>query len=85
VARVTRIEREVGQTFAQVLAAPLAALGRGREVLLLKIAESPAAAEEGIAPSATGETPALPPQAASGSDEEGTLPANENAEEVRDE
>ncbi len=35
VARVTVIEREEGETFAQVWAAPLAALDRGREVLLI--------------------------------------------------
>jgi len=60
VARVTRIEREVGQTFAHVLAEPLAALGRGREVLLLKNAEPrsnlatelPAAAADQPPPSA---------------------------------
>jgi len=35
VARVTTIDREEGKTFAQVEASPLAALGRGREVLLI--------------------------------------------------
>ncbi|MBT8064389.1 MAG: rod shape-determining protein MreC [Xanthomonadales bacterium] len=35
VARVTTIEREEGATFARVWAAPLAALDRGREVLLI--------------------------------------------------
>jgi len=35
VARVTRIDREEGQTFALIEAAPLAALDRGREVLLI--------------------------------------------------
>jgi len=35
VARVTAIDREEGLTFAQVTAAPMAALDRGREVLLI--------------------------------------------------
>ena len=35
VARVSRINREQGQTFVQVFAEPLAALDRGREVLLI--------------------------------------------------
>ena len=35
VARVSRIDREEGQTFIQVQAEPLAALDRGREVLLI--------------------------------------------------
>jgi rod shape-determining protein MreC len=35
VARVTAIDREDGLAFAQVVAEPLAALGRGREVLLI--------------------------------------------------
>lgn len=35
VARVTSIDREEGQTFARVSAAPLAALDRGREVILI--------------------------------------------------
>ena len=35
VAKVTTIDREPGQTFARVEAAPLAALDRGREVLLI--------------------------------------------------
>jgi rod shape-determining protein MreC len=41
VARVSRINREEGQTFAQVLAEPLAALDRGREVLLITFVEEP--------------------------------------------
>jgi len=44
VARVSSIVREEGQTFAQVLARPLAALDRGREVLLISPLQ--AAAEE---------------------------------------
>jgi rod shape-determining protein MreC len=39
VARVTAIDREEGLTFAQVVAKPLAALGRGREVLLINAPE----------------------------------------------
>lgn len=40
VALVTRIDREEGLTFALIEAAPLAALDRGREVLLIRIPES---------------------------------------------
>jgi rod shape-determining protein MreC len=36
VARVTTIDREPGRTFARVEAEPLAALDRGREVLLIR-------------------------------------------------
>jgi rod shape-determining protein MreC len=39
VATVSLIDREDGQTFARVEAAPLAALDRGREVLLISVAE----------------------------------------------
>jgi rod shape-determining protein MreC len=42
VARVTRIDREQGQTFIMVEARPLAALDRGREVLLISAREAPA-------------------------------------------
>ncbi|MBT8039678.1 MAG: rod shape-determining protein MreC [Gammaproteobacteria bacterium] len=42
VARVTRIDREQGQTFIVVEAQPLAALDRGREVLLISAREAPA-------------------------------------------
>jgi rod shape-determining protein MreC len=48
VARVSRIDREEGQTFAFVQAEPLAALGRGREVLLLQTPER--AGEQGDGP-----------------------------------
>jgi len=41
VATVTSIDRREGQTFAVVLAAPLAALDRGREVLLITAIEPP--------------------------------------------
>ncbi len=37
VARVTAINREEGKTFALIEASPLAALGRGREVLLIRV------------------------------------------------
>jgi rod shape-determining protein MreC len=48
VARVTAIDREEGQTFAQVVAEPLAALDRGREVLLISTPEpEPPAPETG--------------------------------------
>lgn len=40
VARVTTIDREEGQTFAQLTAEPLAALDRGREVLLISTLEA---------------------------------------------
>lgn len=48
VARVTVIDREEGKTFAQIEASPLAALGRGREVLL--IVTPPAEPELELAP-----------------------------------
>jgi len=41
VAVVTLIDREEGQTFARVEAAPLAALDRGREVLLISVPKQP--------------------------------------------
>ena len=41
VATVTSIDRREGQTFAVVLAAPLAALDRGREVLLITAIDPP--------------------------------------------
>lgn len=41
VAIVTSIDREAGLTFARVEAAPLAALDRGREVLLIETPDSP--------------------------------------------
>ena len=41
VARVTGIDREEGQTFVHVRAEPLAALDRGREVLLIMAVEEP--------------------------------------------
>ena len=48
VARVTSIDREEGLTFAQVMAAPMAALDRGREVLLISTLEvGPPAPETG--------------------------------------
>lgn len=45
VARVTSINREEGKTFALIEAAPLAALGRGREVLLIVTLPVPEKAE----------------------------------------
>ena len=41
VAVVTKVDRQEGQTFARVEAAPLAALDRGREVLLIKSLPEP--------------------------------------------
>jgi rod shape-determining protein MreC len=52
VAVVTVIDREEGQTFAHVEAAPLAALDRGREVLLIRVPEQP---EAGPGPGPGGE------------------------------
>jgi rod shape-determining protein MreC len=46
VARVSGINREEGLTFAQVQAQPLAALDRGREVLLISTLEPDATPEE---------------------------------------
>jgi rod shape-determining protein MreC len=60
VARVTTIDREPGATFARVEAMPLAALDRGREVLLIRTREpgaGPAGADETGAPPEP-ETPA---------------------------
>lgn len=45
VGRVIRIDRVEGETFASVLAQPLAALDRGREVLLITAVEEPAKPE----------------------------------------
>lgn len=52
VAQVTRINREEGLTFASVEAAPLAALDRGREVLLIITppAQSPVGSEDDSEP-----------------------------------
>jgi rod shape-determining protein MreC len=50
VARVSRIDREEGQTFARVQAEPLAALDRGREVLLITAIKEPPAASNGEDP-----------------------------------
>lgn len=58
VARVSRIDRQVGQTFARVQAEPLAALDRGREVLLITAVEQvPAAVENDDAVMAEDEQP----------------------------
>jgi rod shape-determining protein MreC len=46
VARVIRVLREDGETFARVLAEPLAALDRGREVLLISAVEEAAGRSE---------------------------------------
>lgn len=47
VAVVTLIDREEGRTFARVEASPLAALDRGREVLLISVPEQSAADVQG--------------------------------------
>lgn len=62
VARVAAIDREQGLTFAQVLAEPLAALGRGREVLLI------------IAPEAVPPEPEILQQAAGEDENPGGMP-----------
>ncbi len=77
VAIVASVDRREGQTFAQVLATPVAALDRGREVLLLKsAAEEPAAVptaeEPGAEEPSAEETSAGEPEA-----EEPAPPANE--------
>lgn len=57
VARVISVDREEGQTFAHVRAQPLAALDRGREVLLISTADEeagPAEAEAAAEPAAEG-------------------------------
>jgi len=56
VARVTGIDREPGRSFAQVEARPLAALDRGREVLLISAPQP--AAPEGDETQSTEEEPA---------------------------
>lgn len=57
VARVSGIDREQGQTFIQVQAEPLAALDRGREVLLISaIEEEPVTDPESPAESPEGES-----------------------------
>lgn len=59
VAIVTAIDREEGRTFARVEATPLAALDRGREVLLISLPE----AEDGPDGSNEANMPADPPDA----------------------
>jgi rod shape-determining protein MreC len=53
VARVTEINREAGLTFAVIKATPLAALDRGREVLLIRTREPTAGQESAALPPAT--------------------------------
>jgi rod shape-determining protein MreC len=66
VASISRIDREEGLTFIQVQATPLAALDRGREVLLINtIRADPVIEEAGDPPlgeteSAVGEPEAVP-------------------------
>lgn len=55
VAIVERVDRREGQTFAAVEARPLAALDRGREVLLIRTVETEPAAEAAEAAVAPGE------------------------------
>jgi len=86
VATVSLIDREEGQTFARVEAAPLAALDRGREVLLISVAEpaeiAPVAADEpaaGAGDQATGTLDADTFDEASDADPELTAPAVEES------
>jgi rod shape-determining protein MreC len=60
VARVASIEREEGQTFAQVLAQPLAALDRGREVLLISPLEAAVEEPPGSPPESRPDVPPEP-------------------------
>jgi rod shape-determining protein MreC len=64
VARVTRIDREQGLTFVHVQAEPLAALDRGREVLLISALNSrpESTAEEESSASAEPETTSNAPE-----------------------
>jgi len=61
VAQVATIDREEGQTFARVEATPLAALDRGREVLLIQVPPAPDLQAEDVAAEtsaeADGDTP----------------------------
>ena len=69
VAKVTAIDREPGQTFARVEAAPLAALDRGREVLLIRsnVREAAAAEQPAAAGASAADTPVAPmPEAQDG-------------------
>ncbi len=66
VARVTRIDRQEGQTFVLVEAQPLAALDRGREVLLISATEPAESGEEAAGPPAE---PAGTGTASEGADE----------------
>lgn len=58
VALVTAVDRAEGRTFARVEAAPLAALDRGGEVLLISVPDEPEPSE---APEETGATAGLDP------------------------
>ncbi len=55
VARITTIDREEGRTFAWVEAEPLAALDRGREVLLIEVPATPLQAPAEAPPDSSGE------------------------------
>jgi rod shape-determining protein MreC len=61
VAEVTTIDREPGRTFARVEAAPLAALDRGREVLLIRSIMREASAPAPAGPDDAVPSPAEPP------------------------
>jgi rod shape-determining protein MreC len=61
VAVVALVDREEGRTFARVEATPLAALDRGREVLLINVPEVPVATDPTEPAPAAGEPPAEDP------------------------
>ena len=75
VATVASIDRQEGQTFATVQATPLAALDRGREVLLIKALPQPLPMEDTGAESADSNL----------ADEEGDGGTEEGSEELADE
>lgn len=72
VAIVESIDRQEGQTFARVLATPLAALDRGREVLLIQPISSPAAQDADPLPAEpSAEALEIPGEEAAGHDATG--------------
>ena len=71
VATVTSVDRREGQTFAHVLASPLAALDRGREVLLIVPLPETDDQAEALAPAETPEPAQIPE---TGEAEETTVP-----------
>ena len=82
VAEVTSIDREPGRTFARVEATPLAALDRGREVLLIRSIVREAAAPAPGGPEDAGASPATPPDETVQPEQDGLegAPADESPE-----